>query len=314
MKEIPLEEFLKANPGAQVEGPGSIDGIKTPTFDSSVLEQKIGKIRSNIYDDPNIREDYKQYLMGLRLSNTIDDKQLEEVKKTLSGKQAIQQEDNWWTRGATGAVEGAGTATTLAGVASLAGGPVSLGATLGVGAAVGFAYGALNDQAHFYLDEKGIPQPLGYGERPPKEARIASVYSSMFSAADDSAGTALGKSIANSIITTGRAIPSLAQLITGVVTGDQLDSKFLNEIANNVQSHEFELDPAAAKQIVSVDKDGVGLNFDNLNWHSAAAMAGQAIGSMAAFLGTGKMMGAQKEAELAEKAFGRLQRHMVHLS
>ena len=298
---IPKEEFKKALEDGKLKT--QINGVATADYDRSALEQKISKIRESIYNDTDLRDDFKKYLMDLRLNNAIDDTQLEEVKKTLKGQQPEQQEDNWWTRGVEGAIAGAGVGATVAGVSGLVTEGVSTAAGAVIGGAIGGIAGAVRDDAHFYIDDQGIPRPLGYGQRAPKGNKINSVYSSFATSEDDNAVTALAKSATNSILDSGRAIPALAQLLTGVVTGDQFDSKFLNEIENQVESYHFELDPKASQQIISVDKDGVGLNADNMNWHSAMALVGQAVGSMASFLGAGNAMSAQKEMVAAEEAF-----------
>jgi hypothetical protein len=218
--------------------------------------------------------------------------QFEASRKVFRGEDPKQQEDNIFTRAIEGAIEGAGIGLTVSGFT-----PVSAGIGAGAGAIIGATVKAVNDDKKYYFDEQGIPRALGRGELPPPGSKTASVWGFGNSVEDDNAMTGFAKNATNMIIQTGGSFPQLLNILAGVATGN--DINYLKNIESDIDSYQFQLSSKAQKPIFSMGENGT--EWD-LNMHNSLATIGQAIGSMAAFMGAGRAVGVPKETNAVTQA------------
>ena len=246
---------------------------------------------SEIIDkDEIMSDDEKSYLRDAKAWMTPE--QFEASRKVFRGEDPKQQEDNIFTRAIEGAIEGAGVGLTVSGFT-----PVSAGIGAGAGAIIGATAKAIKDDKKYYFDEQGIPRALGRGELPPPGSKTASVWGFGNSVEDDNAMTGFAKNATNMIIQTGGSFPQLLNILAGVATGN--DINYLKNIESDIDSYQFQLSSKAQKPIFSMGENGT--EWD-LNMHNSLATIGQAIGSIAAFMGAGRAVGVPKETNAVTQA------------
>ena len=262
------------------------------------LIKKAGEASERLRMDDRFNDDEKQYLSRAAIYMTPE--QLEQTTKVMAGEDPKQKEDNIFTRILEGAEIGASTVGTTGAAVGLLGGPagaaVAGGIGAGVGAIVGGAIGGLHKQKRYYLDKDGVAHALGYGELPPPDAHIESMWGNMISADDDNPVTSMAKGLYNGMIDVGKAVPNLAALLYGLSTGT--DTKFLNDFNAAVDTAKFQQGEEASKPIVSADESGIHFTGNPSNM---LATLGQVLASTAQFVGVAGGLGlAGKEASIAE--------------
>ncbi|MFZ7153860.1 MAG: hypothetical protein ACO1HP_08785, partial [Bacteroidota bacterium] len=245
----------------------------------------------SIDHDEIMSDDEKAYLRDAK--NWMKPEDFETARRTFRGEDPKQQEDNIFTRALEGAIEGAGVGLTVSGFTPLTG---AVGA--GVGAAIGATIKAASDDKKYYFDENGIPRPLGRGELPPPGSKTASVWGFGNSVEDDNAITGFAKNATNMLIQTGGSVPQLLNILAGTITGKEIN--YLKNIESDIDAYQFQLSSKAQKPIFSIDENGE-TQWD-FNAHNTLSTIGQALGSIATFMGAGRAVGVSKETNAVTQA------------
>lgn len=139
----------------------------------------------------------------------------------------------------------------------------------------------------YYWDEKGLPKPLKYGEKPPVNTQIQGIWGSQQEADDDTGITTFAKSVWNGFIGIVAAPEELIGVATGLVTGE--DSELAQFSNNTADRFKFAISKDAQKEMVN-EKAFTGISefINGENWdpsvQNITGMIGQGIGSLAQFL------------------------------
>lgn len=132
-----------------------------------------------------------------------------------------------------------------------------------------------DDNTMYYnkMEDNGVymPTALGYGEKPPKGYKVASVWGSQEDANDDRWYTDLSKSLANGVLGAAQGVIDLAQVGTALATGEE--SKYLNKLGNTAEALKFEKDVDLATPIYNtegIQKFGDLVNKDRFDFSPKA--------------------------------------------